>query len=275
MKPRKQFKDLNFSDSFLFTATMEEESTCKAVLECILGFPIKKVVVHTEHFLTVSPDHHGIRMDVYADDEDGTAFDIEMQTTNKGDLPKRSRFYQGQLDLLNLQPGDSYNKLRNSYIIFLCTFDPFGRGLYRYTFEERCRECDMPLGDGTRKVFLNTKGKNDAEVSAGLVKLLKFVENSERPVSLEAQPQGSEDPLIVHLQKRIWEIKKNRRMEERYMSFEEMLQDERMEGREEGVSQISALMKAMLLDSRTQEDIMRVLEDRDLLEEMLAHYKIE
>lgn len=93
MKPRKAFKDLNFCDNFLFTATMEDETVCREVLECILEFPIKKVVVHTEHNLVVTPEHHGIRMDVHADDEAGTIFAIEMQTTNKGDLPQRSRYY--------------------------------------------------------------------------------------------------------------------------------------------------------------------------------------
>lgn len=37
-------------------------------------------------------------MDVYADDEAGTAFDVEMQTTDKGNLPRRSRCYQSQMD---------------------------------------------------------------------------------------------------------------------------------------------------------------------------------
>lgn len=116
MKPRKAFKDLNFCDNFLFTATMEDETVCREVLECILEFPIKKVVVHTEHNLVVTPEHHGIRMDVHADDEAGTIFAIEMQTTNKGDLPQRSRYYQSQIDLLELDPGDSYKKLHYFYL---------------------------------------------------------------------------------------------------------------------------------------------------------------
>lgn len=284
MKPRKAFKDLNFCDDFLFTAAMEDETVCKEVLQCILEFPIKKVVVHKEHSLVVSPEHRGIRMDVHADDEDGTVFAIEMQTTDKGDLPQRSRYYAAQLDLLDLEPGDSYKKLRKSYIIFICTFDPFNQELYRYTFEERSLERDMSLGDGTCKIFLNTRGKNRTEVSAGLLHFLRFVENSE----LCAQGGAAqEDALIINLHKRISEIKRNRRMEERYMSFEERLEDERLEARTEGRAEgraeglqrgeerTLALIAAMLEDHRTLEEVRKIGISSDFKEEMLKQYKIK
>ncbi len=42
-----------------------------------------------------------------------------------------------------------------------------GRGLYRYTFTQRCGEEDFPLEDGTTRIFINTKGKNRAYVIVG------------------------------------------------------------------------------------------------------------
>lgn len=218
-------------------------------------------------------------MDVHADDAEGTIFAIEMQTTDKGDLPQRSRYYAAQMDLLDLEPGDSYKKLRKSYIIFICTFDPFDQELYRYTFEERNLERDIALGDGTCKIFLSTKGKNVSEVSADLVHFLRFVENSEPFPCEESEPR---DTLISNLHKRISQIKRNRRMEECYMSFEERLEDKRLEARaegraegmQEGEAQTLALITAMLEAHRTLEEVRRIGTDPDYKEEMQKQYHI-
>ena len=37
------------------------------------------------------------------------------------------------MDVSQLKPGEDYDTLPESYVIFICTFDPFGKGLYKYT----------------------------------------------------------------------------------------------------------------------------------------------
>lgn len=83
-----------------------------------------------------------------------------MQQRNTGNLLKRSRYYQAQLDVSLLEPGSAdFNLLNDSCFILIAPFDIFGRGLYRYTFEGVCRECsDLKLNDGAVRVFINTKG---------------------------------------------------------------------------------------------------------------------
>lgn len=73
--------------------------------------------------------------------EQGTLYDIEMQTTDYAtpdELPKRTRYYQAMMDMDVLNKGELYTKLRRTYIIFICTFDPFDRGRSLYTFRETC-----------------------------------------------------------------------------------------------------------------------------------------
>lgn len=53
----KKFTELKFSDFFMFAAAMKDEEICKGVLERVLGIPIKKVKVHSEHSLLVNSDH--------------------------------------------------------------------------------------------------------------------------------------------------------------------------------------------------------------------------
>ena len=88
----------------------------------------------------------------------GTAFDLEMQNYRERDLPKRARYYQSQIDSEHLQQGTPYRELPDSYIVFLCTFDPFDRGYHKYEFRELCiDDPSVELDSGESKVFINAK----------------------------------------------------------------------------------------------------------------------
>ena len=79
-----------------------------------------------------------------------------MQTTIPEDLPRRMRYYQSMIDIDSLIAGSEYEALKESYIIFLCTKDPFGLGLPVYTFSTVCKEkTDFSLNDGINKLFFN------------------------------------------------------------------------------------------------------------------------
>ena len=79
-----------------------------------------------------------------------------MQTTIPEDLPRRMRYYQSMIDIDSLIAGSEYEALKESYVIFLCTKDPFGLGLPVYTFNTVCKEkTDFSLNDGINKLFFN------------------------------------------------------------------------------------------------------------------------
>ena len=112
---------------------------------------------------------------MYVEDEAGTVYDVEIQTTEKKHLPLRTRYYQGIIDLHILEKGEDYSKLRRSFVIFICTYDPFGQGRYVYTFENLCREDpEMSLGDGATKIILNTQG-SVGEISEEQKALLRYM----------------------------------------------------------------------------------------------------
>ena len=85
-----------------------------------------------------------------------------MQVSQKSNFPKRMRYYQGMIDLNLIERGADYNDLRKSYIIFICPFDVFEKGLHKYTFENQCIEMpELKLDDETRKIFLCAGGTAD------------------------------------------------------------------------------------------------------------------
>ena len=152
---------------------------CKPLLELILGVKIKKIEYpELQKSLNERYASKSIRLDVYVEDDAGTIYDVEIQTTEKKHLPKRTRYYQGIIDLHILEKGEDYTALRRSFVIFICTYDPFGKGRWVYTFENLCREdSNIALGDGTTKIILNTKG-HVGKISKELKDLLRYMDGS-------------------------------------------------------------------------------------------------
>lgn len=154
-----------------------------------------------------------------------------MQKQNTGNLIKRSRYYQAQIDVSLLEPGTKdFNKLNNSCMILIAPFDLFGRGLYRYTFEGVCRECpDLKLNDGAKRVFINLHGKNDKDFSEEFLEMMRYLEHTTDSV---AQQVHSEKIKLIH--NRINKIKLSEQMGVKYMQRWEELAYARDDGREEG-----------------------------------------
>ena len=146
-----------------------------------------------------------------------------------------------------LLSGEDYSELPNTYVIFICDFDPFGEEKYRYVFEMQCKESKHTnLEDGRTILFLNTHGKNESEVPKELVTFLKYVK-----ADLAGSEEAFDDSYVEQLQNFIRKIKGSREMEERFMIFEEMLKEERAEGfakgREEGLQEGRITLKETLL----------------------------
>ena len=209
---------------------MSDEENCKGFLERALSMKIDRVEINTEKNIVYHPEYKGVRLDVYAKDENNTRYNIEMQVLKQSALGRRSRYYQSQMDMELLAKGCEYAELPDSYVIFLCDFDPFGERKYRYTFRTACEETKkVSLKDGRCIMFLNTCGEDEQDVPKELVSFLKFVH-----ADLKESQKDFQDDYVRQVQKSVIHIKENREMEERFMLLELLLQDERREGREEG-----------------------------------------
>lgn len=189
----KEFKEIDwdsmtFANNYVFLEVMNNKRRCQFLIEKVLHIPIKKVLHIAAERHTSSPrlSSKSIRLDVYVETLDGIVIDIEMQVTGKGstiykdkddtqvarELPLRTRYYQSLIGMDMLRRGMDYPELRKSYVVFICTFDPYGKGLPVYHFTYRCREDDtLEMGDMTENIFLNAKAADkteDKELSAFL-----------------------------------------------------------------------------------------------------------
>ena len=285
MGRQKRLQDLTIKDNFMFGAVMSIEENCIAFLEMVLGFPIEKVVVSKERSMIYHPEYRGVRLDIYARDEKHTHYNVEMQARRQADLGKRSRYYHSQIDMECLKKGLSYEELPDTFVIFICDFDPFGCGLYYYSFQNECQEdTHAKLCDGNKTIFLSTRGKNKEQMPQSLVKFLKFVE-----ADLTESEQDLGDELVKHFQDSIREIKTSREMGERYMLFEELLKEERQEGLAQGrqenareyilevladKGEVPAALKESLCEVDSEEELKRLFKLAAKVESTEAFQKI-
>lgn len=222
----KPWENLTIADDFMFCKVMSYEEICKQLLEYMLHVKIEKLVYHeAQKSVDVAYDIKGIRLDVYVADSD-RIFDVEMQTAKKTDLPKRARYYQSLIDVDTLKKGDFYTSLKESYIIFICTDDPFGNGLSRYTFRTRCDEkADLLLDDKITKVFYNVNAyrkESDKEVRA----VLELIKGNKPTSRFTAQIQRLVDESKTQ----------NERWRNEYMTLEMIKTEERLAGEARGIT---------------------------------------
>lgn len=240
--------ELNLVDDFLFDVTTEDLEACKIIIELSLGIKIKEIrwkegqkVIHN------LPGRRGIRLDFYVKDIESRIFNVEMQKRKEGNIPKRTRFYQGLVDAPLLKTGErGFDTLNPLFIIVICDFDLFGFEKYRYTFTNLCHEVDgLELGDDSTRIILNTRGNNPNEVEQPLVDFLNYIRNS----SADTLPNKCDERLL-HLHHKVAQIKSSEQMEVAYMKMEE--RDRLI--REDGISLGKAEGKSAAIHSFIEEN---------------------
>ena len=212
---------------------MQNKRICKKLIEEILQIKIKKITFPiNEKAIDIRTNSKSVRLDVYVEDDANTIYNIEMQTTNpkndqlESELPKRTRYYQAMIDMDLIGKGKTYDKLNQTYIIFICTFDPFGQGQYAYTFRNICAEDSaLELHDQTTKLFLNAKG-TQGTATEHTKNFLHYV------AGLPAQ-----DSFTKLIETEVIKTKKEEKWRREYMTLEMELQKHRKEGREEGLKE--------------------------------------
>ena len=175
----KKFEDLSFCDHYMFEKVLQNPEICKELLERLLHIQIIRLE-YPEIEKTISPyyDSHGVRLDVYVKDND-KVFDIELQNAIDIDLPLRTRYYQSMIDTNNLLKGEHYSELPQSFVIFICNYDPFKLNLPSYTFHNICLEDNsLILDDKTvKKIFNSTSYESEKDVA--IKSLLQYICNKE------------------------------------------------------------------------------------------------
>ena len=239
MARQKSFEELTFADNYMFTRVMRNLDDCKELLEILLKIKITEISIpESEATLAASYDAKSIRLDVRTSDPEHE-YDIEMQTTDKKDLPLRARYYQSLMDIESTQRGTKYKALKQNVVIFICLHDPFDKEEPVYTFKNTCAEnSSVEYHDKMMKVFYNCEDCDkieDTETRAFLKYVATKQATTDYTERLEQRVRGLKVTPREQLYYNNWlEITDDIREEARAEAREEGRREGREEGRREG-----------------------------------------
>lgn len=240
LTPEQKWENLTLANNFIFYKVMRQHpKACQHLIEMLLGIKIERMEMSNEETIEIDHDSHGIRLDVYVKDT-GQIFDVEMQSTDTKDLPERSRYYQGLMDLDALKSGQKYKDLKTSHVIFICMEDIFHNNLPICTFENICLE------DGKTK--LNDRAYKHFFIARNCAKM---IEDEEVRAFFEfLTTNKSADNFTSDLYNYVTNAKHNMQWRVQYMTWERQRTYDREEGMEIGARENAiANAKNLLLET--------------------------
>lgn len=159
-----RIRNLRLIDDNFMTKVFEDKECSEFLLQVILDrddLTIREV--HSQYGLN-NIQGRSARLDILAVDEQNKAYNIEIQRNDRGAEVRRARYNSGLMDANITEPGDRYDQLYETYVIFITENDILKAGLPIYHIERTIQETGMPFGDGAHIIYVNSQIKDDTKL---------------------------------------------------------------------------------------------------------------
>ena len=103
-------------------------------------------------------------LDAYGEDSEDKKYDMEVQRADKGSEPQRARYHSSVMDVENLDAGQDFTALPETYTIFITEKDFFGEGKPIYHIERVNLDTGKPFNDGEHIVYINGEYRGDSDI---------------------------------------------------------------------------------------------------------------
>lgn len=140
-----------------------------------------------------------ICLDAYGTDSMGKRYDLEIQRADKGADPYRARYHSSVMDIENLDAGQDFKELPDTYIIFITERDFYGKGEPFYLIERMNRTIEKEFEDGEHIVYVNGEYRGESELGRLMYDFncinaddMNFDLLAERTRYLKENPEGVE-----------------------------------------------------------------------------------
>lgn len=159
-----RIQNLRLIDDNFMTKVFEDKECSEFLLQVVLDrddLTIREV--HSQYGLN-NIQGRSARLDILAVDEQNKAYNIEIQRNDRGAEVRRARYNSGLMDANITEPGDRYDQLYETYVIFITENDILKAGLPIYHIERTIQETGMPFGDGAHIIYVNSQIKDDTKL---------------------------------------------------------------------------------------------------------------
>ena len=157
----QRIQSLRLLDDDFMNKVFEDKACAEFLLQIILertDLTVQKV--HSQHNLK-NLQGRSVRLDILATDEAGRVYNIEVQRSDKGAGAKRARYNSSLIDANITEPGDNYEKLNETYVIFITEHDVLKAGRPIYHIDRMIQETNALFGDGSHILYVNAQIKDN------------------------------------------------------------------------------------------------------------------
>ena len=157
----QRLRGLRLLDDDFMNKVFEDTACAEFLLQIILQRTDLKVQrVHGQHDIR-NLQGRSIRLDILAVDVSERVYNIEVQRSDKGAGVKRARYNSSLIDANVTEPGDEYEKLNETYVIFITEHDVLGGGCPIYHIDRTIKETGALFGDESHILYVNAQIKDD------------------------------------------------------------------------------------------------------------------
>ncbi len=157
----EKIQGMRLMDDNFMTAVLSDNACAELVIRIILNRDDITVKSTKTQYTISSLKSHSARLDVYAEDTQGRKYDIEIQRSDKGASPKRARYNSSLMDADALLPGEDYEKLPKTYVIFITESDVLNENKPLYIIDRTINGTTQLFGDGSHIIYVNGQIKDD------------------------------------------------------------------------------------------------------------------
>ena len=151
-------------DDFLTKCFEKDEKSIELVLQIVLEKPDLKVLdVRTQVFVE-NLLNRSVRLDILATDSTRAKLNVEVQRSDKGAGRKRARYNSSMMDANLLKKGEDFDKLPETWAIFITENDVMGKGMPRYPIERCFLETGERFEDGSHILYVNGAYRGDTPI---------------------------------------------------------------------------------------------------------------
>ena len=280
LEKKKIIASLTLMDDLFMQVVLEEQACTEYILQTILDKSSLKLM--EQRLQKRLPNLHGraLVLDCLCTDEKGLLYNIEVQNSSAGAIPKRARYHAALMDTHTLKKGEKFSKLPESYVIFITDKDVLGEGEQLYQIERVIRKSGNLFKDGSHILYFKTARQDDN----ALGKLARDFK--------EANPKEIQSKVLSHRVASLKEGKLDREGEKkmnvllekyRKKAVEEGIEKGMEKGIEKGIEQgiqkgleqgknHLALLIGRLLEAGRMDDLKRVSYDEVYREKLLKEF---
>ncbi len=273
---KKIIESLTLMDDLFMQVVLEEQACTEYILQTILDKSSLKL--KEQRLQKRLPNLHGraLVLDCLCTDEKGLLYNIEVQNSSAGAIPKRARYHAALMDTHTLKKGEKFSKLPESYVIFITDKDVLGEGEQLYRIVRVIRKSGSLFRDGSHILYFNTARQDDN----ALGKLARDFK--------EANPKEIQSKVLSH---RVASLKEGKLDKEGEKKMNVLLEKYRKKAVEEGMEKgiekgieqgiqkgleqgknHLALLIGRLLEAGRMDDLKRVSYDEVYREKLLKEF---